>query len=56
MPKFLASCRYNEEVNRHLEKNIGYWPVRMNGNKCATVEILGKPVEVVKGADFSRWS
>ena len=28
----------------------------MNGNKFATGQILEKPVEVVKGADFSRWS
>jgi hypothetical protein len=50
MPKFLAGCHYNEEeISRHLKKNIGYWPVQMNGNKFATGEILKKPVEVVKG-------
>jgi len=50
MPKFLAGCHYNEEeINRHLKKNIGYRPVQMNGNKFATGQILGKPVEVVKG-------
>jgi hypothetical protein len=50
MPKFLAGCHYNEEeISRHLEKNIGYWPVQINGNKFATSRILGKPVEVVKG-------
>jgi hypothetical protein len=50
MPNFLASCHYNEEeISQHLEKNIGYWPVQMNGNKFATGEILEKPVEVVKG-------
>jgi hypothetical protein len=49
MPKFLAGCHYNEEeINRHLKKDIGYWPVQMNGNKFATGEILRKPVEVVK--------
>ena len=54
MPKFLAGCHYNEEeISRHLEKNIGDWPVQMNGNKFATGQILRKPVEVVKGADFS---
>jgi hypothetical protein len=31
------------------EKNIGYWPVQINGNKFATGKILEKPVEVVKG-------
>ena len=36
-------------ISRHLEKNIGYWPVQMNGNKLATGQILRKPVEVVKG-------
>jgi hypothetical protein len=50
MPKFLAGCHYNEEeISRHLKKNIGYWPVQMNGNKFATSQILIKPVEVVKG-------
>jgi hypothetical protein len=50
MPKFLAGCHYNEEeINRHVKKKIGYWPVRMNGNKFATGQILKKPVEVVKG-------
>jgi hypothetical protein len=50
MPKFLAGCHYNEEeISRHLNKYIGYWPVQMNGNKFATGQILGKPVEVVKG-------
>jgi hypothetical protein len=49
MPKFLAGCHDNEEeISRHLEKNIGYWPVQINGNKFATGQILRKPVEVVK--------
>jgi hypothetical protein len=49
MPKFLGSCHYNEEeISRHLKKNIGYWPVQINGNKFATGRILRKPVEVVK--------
>jgi hypothetical protein len=56
MPKYLAGCQYNEEkINRHLKrKNIGYWPVQMNGNKFATGQILSKPVEVVKGRIFAR--
>jgi hypothetical protein len=50
MPKFLGGCHYNEvEISRHLEKNIGDWPVQINGNKFATGQILRKPVEVVKG-------
>jgi hypothetical protein len=50
MPKFLAGCHYNEEeISRHLKKNIGYWLVQINGNKFATSQILKKPVEVVKG-------
>jgi hypothetical protein len=50
MPKFLADSHYNEEeISRHLKKDIGYWPVQINGNKFATGQILGKPIEVVKG-------
>jgi hypothetical protein len=50
MPKFLAGYHHNEkEISRHLKKNIGYWPVQMNGNRFATGQILRKPVEVVKG-------
>ena len=50
MPKFLAGCHHNEEeISQHLKKIIGYWPVQMNDNKFATGQILGKPVEVVKG-------
>ena len=49
MPKFLTGCHYNEEeISRHLNNNIGYWAVHMNGNKFATGRILRKPVEVVK--------
>ena len=53
MPKFLASCHYNEEeISWHLEKNIGYWLVQINGNKFATgqIEKTGRSCE---GADFS---
>jgi hypothetical protein len=43
MPKFLAGRHYNgEEVSQPLEKNVGYWPVQMNGNKFATGQILKK--------------
>ena len=57
MPKFLTSCHYNkEEISRHLEKSIGYWPVQMNGNKFGTGEILRKPVEVVKGRILAGWA
>jgi hypothetical protein len=50
MPKFLDGCHYNEEeINGYLKKKRGYWPVQINGNKFATGQILGKPVEVVKG-------
>jgi hypothetical protein len=52
--KFLASCHYNEEeISQHLKKEIGYWPVQMNGNKFATGQILQKTVEVVKVWIFS---
>jgi hypothetical protein len=51
MPKFLAGCHYNEEdISRHLQKNIGYWPVQMNGNKFASGQILQRSCE---GVDFS---
>jgi hypothetical protein len=44
MLKFLAGCQYNEEeISRLSKKNIGYWPVQMNGNKFATGQILEKP-------------
>ena len=57
MPKFLANCHYNkEEISRHLEKNIGYWLVQTNGNKFATGQILGNPVEVVKGRILASWA
>jgi hypothetical protein len=50
MPKFLAGRHYNEEeISQHLKKNIGYWPVQINGNKFATGQILKELVEVVKG-------
>jgi len=32
-----------------LKKNIGYWPVQMNGNKFETGYILKNPVGVGKG-------
>ena len=35
---------------------IGCWPVQMNGNKFATGEIVGKPVEVVKGRILAGWA
>ena len=57
MHKFLAGCRYNEEeISRNLKKNIGYWPVQINGNKFATGQILEKPVEVVKGRILAGWA
>jgi hypothetical protein len=31
------------------KKNIGYWPVQINGNKFVTGQVLENPVEVVKG-------
>ena len=54
MPKFLVGCHYNEEeISWHLNQNIGYWPVQINGNKFATGQILKNTVEVVKGWDFN---
>ena len=54
MPKFLARWHYNEEeIIRHLKKNIGYWLV---GNKSATGQILKKTVEVVKGRILVGWA
>jgi hypothetical protein len=48
--KFLAGCYYNEEeISRHLKKNIGYWPDQINGNRFATGQNLKKPVEVAQG-------
>ena len=57
MPKFLTGCHYNEEeISRHLRKNIGYWPVQINGHKFETSQILKNPVEVVKGPILSGWA
>ena len=57
MPKFLAGCVYNEEeISRHLKKNIGYWLVQIHGNKFATGQILKKPVEVVNGRILDGWA
>ena len=56
MPKFLASCHYNEEeISQHLKKK-GYWPVQINGNKFAIGRILEKPVKVVKGRILAGWA
>jgi hypothetical protein len=56
-PKFLAGCHYNEEeISRHLEKSIGYWPVQFNGNKFPTGQIVGKTGRSCEGADFSSLS
>jgi hypothetical protein len=50
----LAGCHYTEEeISRHLKKDIGYWSVQINGNKFATGQILRKPVEVVKGRNLA---
>jgi hypothetical protein len=38
------------------KKNIGYWPVQINGNKFATGQILNKPVEVVKQWILAGWA
>ena len=57
MPKFLASCRYNEaEISRHFKKKKKIFPFQMNGNKFATGNILRKPVEVVKGRILAGWA
>ena len=58
MPKFLAGSHYSEEaISQHLEKNRGYWPVQIDGNKSATGENLKKPVEeVVKGRILAGWA
>ena len=57
MPKFLAGrCWNEEEITRHLKKNIGDWLVQINGNKFATGKILEKPVEVVKGRILAGWA
>ena len=57
MPKFLTGCHYNEEeISWHLKKNIGYWPVQINGNKFATGQVLKKPVEIVKGRSLAGWT
>jgi ABC-type phosphate transport system auxiliary subunit len=54
MPEFLVGCHYNEEeISRHLEKKLGYWPVQVNGNKFATDEIVEKTVRSCEGTDFS---
>ena len=56
-PKFLAGCHYNEEeISRQLKNMIGYWPVRKNGNKFATGQLLKKPVDVVKGRILAGWA
>ena len=46
---WLVVITMKEEISRHLEKNLGCWPVQMNGNKFATGQTLKNPVEVVKG-------
>ena len=37
-------------------KFIPWWLVQMNGNKFATGQILGKPVEAVKGWILAGWA
>ena len=39
-----------------LKKNIGYWPVQINGYKFATSQILKKPAEVMKGWILAGWA
>ena len=55
MPKFLAGCHYNEEeISRHLKKNIGYCRSKWMATSLQPVKFWKKPVEVVKSwADFS---
>jgi hypothetical protein len=54
MPKFLAVCHYNkEEISWHLEKNVGYWPVQMNGNKFYNQSNPEKTGSSCEGMDFS---
>jgi hypothetical protein len=54
MPKFLAGCYYNEEeISGHLEKNIRYWPIQINGSKFGTGQILKKTGRSCEGVDFS---
>ena len=49
MPKFLTGCHYNEEeISRHLRKDIGYWSKAM-ATTLQPVKSLKKLVEVVKG-------
>ena len=45
-----------KELAGTWKKNIGYWPVQINGNKFATGIILKKPVEVVKGRILVGWA
>jgi hypothetical protein len=53
-PSSWPVCHYNEEeISRHLEKKLGYWPVQMNGNKFATGQILKKTGRSCEGVDFS---
>ena len=57
MSKFLAGCHYNEEeISRHLKKDIGYWPVHIDGNEFATGQNLKKPVEIVKEWILACWA
>jgi hypothetical protein len=54
MPKFLPGCHYDEEeISQHLQKNLGYSPVQINGNKFTTGQILEKTGRSCEGVDFS---
>ena len=44
-----------EEISWHSRKNIGYWPVQMNGNKFETGQIVRKAVEALKGWIWAGW-